>query len=252
MAIIALIVACFGTAAALVSLKFAARSASAAEGSAMASKRSATAVLWANASSLAPDVEVRLGEEVRERWKFIFGTTPRSPMGTLAMKAAQEETYSSPQYDNLTLALATRIHLRNFGTRAAKVQVHATSLAVESSGLRVLSANQSSAPETRRPLTENEFELLPGKKVELIVYLGQTVREWLDAKSPTEPREFTALIDIGAGPDAATLHWRLTLAEMLFSDVWGQADSVKVVPALPPKRDLVQLPRSFRDDTSVE
>ncbi len=245
MAVVAIILGIIGAGTGVTALVYSSRAAKASEKSAAASEVSANASLWANASALAANVEVALGGEVRTRWKFIFLTNALRPMGNLPVVGQQDESFSSPAFDELTVACATRLLIKNKGERRARVTINATSLAFDDPFFSQLAETHDPTVETRTSLTATTFELRPDEERNLIVYCGRTVKEWLDAGGPTEPEEFEVTVDIFSGPDAATLHWMLAMKASLFDSVYGQASTVRIAPALPPEVSLVELPRTI-------
>jgi len=249
MAVAAIILAVIGAGSGLVALIFSSRAARASETSATASGVSANAALWANASALTPKAEVALRGEVRTRWKFIFLTNSLRPVGNLPVVAQQDESFSSPAFDELTVACATRLCIK--ADRVSRVTINATSLAFDDPFFSELAQANDPTVETRTSLTSNTFELRPDKERNLVVYAGRTVKEWLDAGGLDGPEEFEVLIDIGAGPDAAVLHWKLTMKAKIFDSVYGQASTVRIAPALPPEVTLVELPRTVGKAQSV-
>jgi len=252
--VFALVLGAIGAGTGLYALYFSARSVTAAEKSAVASELSAKAVTWSNASALAPAVEVALRGEIRERWKFIFANSPLSPMGNLPVVAKQDESYPSPASDDLTVACATWLQFTNKGDRLAYITINSTSLAFDSPIFNQLAEASNTSMETRTPLSSATFELAARKERTLVIYSGRTVGEWLDSGEPSEPEKFEVFIDIGAGPDAATLHWRLTMKAKIFESVVGQTRVARIVAALPPESTIVELPRTIRssDQSRVE
>ena len=244
MTVIAIVLGVIGAVTGLCALYFSARSVKAAEKSAGASELSARAAIWANASALTPEVEVALRGEVPGRWKFIFANTALRPMGNLPVLAQQEETYGSPAYDHLTVACAARLRVKNKGDRLVHVTIHASSLAFDDPFFSQMAGAIEPTLETRTALPDNNFELLAGQERNLIVYAGRTIKQWLDAGLLAESEEFDVLIDISAGPDAAALHWRLTMKAKLVDSVYGQGLIARIVPAVPPEVSLVELPRT--------
>ncbi len=243
MAVAAIILAVIGASTGIIALIYSSRATKAAEKSARAAETSTNAVLWANASALAPNVEVALRGEIRTRWKFIFLTNCLRPVGNLPVVAQQDEAFSSPAFDELTVACATRLRIK--ADRVSRVTINATSLAFDDPFFGELAQANDPTVETRTSLTTNTFELRPDQERNLVVYAGRTVKEWLDLGGPVEPEEFEVLIDISAGPDAATLHWKLTMKAKVFDSVYGQASTVRIAPALPPEVSLVELPRTI-------
>jgi hypothetical protein len=97
---------------------------------------------------------------------------------------------------------------------------------------------------TRELLAKQNFVLHPGETRNLVVYAGRTVKEWLDAGDEQGPETLTVRVHANAGPDAAELHWHITMRAQLLDAVQGRIGAVRVFASLPPEVSVEELPRT--------
>ena len=90
-------------------------------------------------------------------------------------------------------------------------------------------------------LKNSQVSLAPRQRAGIIVRQGPSLAEWIES----HPDRYVVEITAQTSPDGATQHWRLELVACVLAEVDGNAAEYRVVPHVPPRVSLSELPRTY-------
>jgi hypothetical protein len=216
------------------------RSADAAEDSALETRR-------ANADQRTPNAVVRWlpHPELRQRWNLNLNVWNPDVAESSPTLAEPRRNFVSPSQDSVFVSVAVRIHIDNksdtpvnvrFNTLAGQVQVY-----------HELWPDHESDPELIN-VRAGKVTIDPHIEIDLRLYCGVTLADWLEEDKPVGPKTFDIPISANYEPDGATLNWNLRVEASLLDPSRSNSSGAVLASNLPPNVTLNPMPRTYGTD----
>jgi hypothetical protein len=236
------------------SANHAGRSAKASEDAAAEAKRSADAAevsahetRRANADRRTPNVVVTWlpSPELGQRWNLDLNTWNPLVNESSPTLAAPGGTYVSPAQDSVFVSVAARIHIKNKSDTPVRIQIDTLGDTVQ-----VYNENWSNpmAEPSLINVRTGEITIDPLIEIDVRLYCGVTVANWITDGKPAFTRTFDIPISASYEPDGATLHWNFRVQSVLLVPSPFNNSGAVLPPNLPLEVELSAMPRTYGSD----